>query len=276
MKKLIFILALTLLFAACSVEENAPTDFNVLNNLPVDTGGVQSVYNHQSTNAPYGFYAYTPSSYNVDGPNYPLLVYLHGSEEIGDSAIDPTQLSKLMQSGPPMLIGQNNWDPTYPMVVVSPQSHETNWETDKIHDLISYLIDHFKVNEKRIYLIGCGIGGDAVFRYAREYSNDSYAAACVPIFEDEKIIKAKNFSKIPTWMLRGSAEGGVAVNTSIKTKENISVLSPMQKVKISTYYVGDDYSWPISNVDTDMGIEDNDIMAFSQSIYDWMFQFEKD
>ena len=271
MKKLIFILALPLLFVACSMEENGPTDFNVLNNLPADTGGVQSAFALQSTNAPYGFYAYTPGAYSANGPEYPLLVYLHGSDETGNSAIDPAQLNKVMQSGPPMLIGQNNWDPTYPMVVVSPQSHEATWESDKIHDLITYLIDQYQVNTKRIYLTGCGIGGDGVLRYVRDYGEDSYVAACVPIDG----IRANNFSKIPTWMLRGNPEGGIAVNTSTKTKEKVNVLSPSQKVKISTYSEEGDNSWPITNIDTDAGTETNAVQALSQSIYDWMFQYQK-
>ncbi len=74
------------------MDDNGPIDYNVLSNLPLDTGGIQTAHFHESTNSPYGFYEYQPSSYSVDGPEFPLLVFLHGAGEKGNSAVDPNKL----------------------------------------------------------------------------------------------------------------------------------------------------------------------------------------
>ena len=75
MKRLFIILGLAGLFAACGENKINPLDFNVLSNLPIDTGGVHLAKIHESTSAPYGHYIYTPSSYSKDGPEFPLLIF---------------------------------------------------------------------------------------------------------------------------------------------------------------------------------------------------------
>ena len=73
----IFILA----FSSCSDDIEKPKDFNHLANLPKDTGGIQTPFLKGSTASPYGFYLYTPSAYSENGPEFPLLVFLHGAGE---------------------------------------------------------------------------------------------------------------------------------------------------------------------------------------------------
>jgi predicted peptidase len=275
-RKFIFILIVPIFLAACSKENNNPTDFNVLQNLPADSGGVQKAYPYESTDSPYGFYAYTPSGYSADGPEYPLLVFLHGSGEKGNSAADPAKLDLVLRNGPPMLIKKNQWSPTYPMIVTSPQCHDGGWNAQKIHEFIKYVRANFRVNTKRIYVTGLSMGGYGTFSYIGEYGDDSYAAACVPICGGGNTGKAENFMNVPIWIFHGDADGTVPVNNSIKMADAINALNPQLKAKLTIYPGVGHNSWSITYDGTGMGRESRDFDDFSMSVYDWMFQYQKE
>ncbi|NJN28406.1 MAG: hypothetical protein HC819_21760 [Cyclobacteriaceae bacterium] len=275
MKNVLLILLVPALMASCAKDDAGPLDFNVLKNLPADSGGVQKAHVLNSTEAPYGFYAYTPSAYTSDGPEYPLLIFLHGMGEIGNSASDAKKLELVLRNGPPMLIKKNKWQPRYPMIVVSPQCHHGWWESAKVHELITYLAEHYQVNKKRIYITGLSMGGYGTFGYVGDYGDESYAAACVPICGGGDPKEAKNFGNTPTWIFHGDADGTVNVNQSINMATNINNLNPAQKAKLTIYPGVSHNSWSMTYDGTGMGKESKNYDAFSQSIYDWMFEHEK-
>ena len=276
MKKYLFILIVPALFAACDKQGVDPRDFNILSNLPIDTGGVQKAFVHESTSSPYGFYAYTPSSYQEDGAEFPLLVFLHGSGEKGNSAVDPNKLELVLRTGIPWIINKDKWEPTYPMIVASPQCHDGNWNAEKIHEFIGHLIAKYRINTKRIYMTGLSMGASGTFSYVGNYANESYVAACVPICGIGSTGKAESFIDIPTWAFHGDADGAVSVNYSINMIDAINAFNPPLKAKMTVYPGVGHNSWSKTYDGTGMGTESNDYDAFDQSIYDWMFEFQKD
>lgn len=276
MKRFLVILIIPAIIAACDLQNIDPTDFNVLSNLPLDTGGILKAHVHESTSSPYGFYAYTPSAYKDDGPEFPLLIFLHGAGEKGNSAVDPTNLDLVLRTGIPRLINKDKWDPRYPMIVASPQCHDGGWNADKIHEYIGYLMSKYRINKKRIYVTGLSMGGYGTFSYVGNYGNESYAAACVPICGGGSTGKAESFLDIPTWAFHGDADGTVSVNNSIKMIDAINALNPILKAKLTIYPGVGHNSWSMTYDGTGMGTESNDYDAFNQSIYDWMFEFQKE
>jgi predicted peptidase len=270
------VIAFSAFAAACGKQKIDPTDFNILSNLPVDTGGVHLAKIHESTSAPYGHYIYTPSSSSKAGPEFPLLIFLHGAGQKGNSSNDPAKLDLVLRNGPPILIEGSEWNPTYPMIVASPQCHDGDWNAEKIHDFITYLINEYPVNTKRIYITGLSMGGYGTFSYIGDYGDDSYAAACVPICGGGNINKAESFQNIPTWAFHGDADRTVSVNNSIKMIEAINALNPPEKAKLTIYPgVGHD-SWSMTYDGTGMRTESSEYDGFNQEIYDWMFQFQKE
>src|SRR6185295_14488401 len=101
-----------------------PPSTNPLDDLPKDTGGEHSAIVLGADRSPYGYYLYKPSGYSSDGPRFPLLVFLHGSGQIGNSKDDATDLDSVLREGPPHLILLGTWAPQYPMIVASAQCHE--------------------------------------------------------------------------------------------------------------------------------------------------------
>lgn len=276
MKRLFAILISLGFLASCNDSSIDPLDFNVLSNLPLDTGGTHSAKIHESTNAPFGHYIYTPSSYSADGPEFPLLIFLHGSGEKGNSKDNPEKLDLVLRNGPPKLIKKELWNPSYPMIVASPQCHEGGWNSNLIHEFIEYLVDNYKVNKKRIYITGLSMGGYGTFGYIGDFGKESYAAACIPICGGGNKGKAENFATIPTWAFHGDADKTVAPSRSIDMINAINIFSPSPKAKLTIYPGVSHNSWAMTYDGSGMGTESKEYDPFSQSIYNWMFQYEKE
>ncbi len=276
MKRYFSIIIPVLILAACSENKINPLDFNILSNLPIDTGGVHIAKIHASTSSPYGYYIYTPSSYKNDGPEFPLLVFLHGSGERGNSKDDPSKLELVLRNGPPKMIERKTWNPTYPMIVASPQCHEAGWNSELIHEFIEFLITKYKVNIKRIYITGLSMGGYGTFGYVGAFGDLSYAAACVPICGGGNTGLAENFYTVPTWAFHGDADKTVLPSRSIDMINAINEFNPSPNAKLTIYPGVGHNSWSITYDGTGMGTESNEYDTFNQSIFDWMFQFEKE
>jgi predicted peptidase len=102
----------------------------------------------------FGHFLYTPSGYESDTSNYPLILFMHGYGERGDSRDEAPVLNKVKTWGPPKLIEAGKWNPSYPFIVASPQLVTEYWASDEIHEFIEYLIKKYRINKKRIYVTG--------------------------------------------------------------------------------------------------------------------------
>jgi len=132
-----------------------------------------------------GFYQYLPAGYSTGTTKYPLLVFLHGTGELGNGTTD---LPKLLDNGsPPDLIANGQFPTsftvkgqTFSFIVISPQF--VAWPSDDDVDaVINYAIAHYRVDTNRVYLTGLSMGGSAVWSYAPENGHAQKLAGIVPI-----------------------------------------------------------------------------------------------
>jgi predicted peptidase len=259
-------------FFVISCKKDDMKDYNILSNLPADNGGIHAAYPLGSNDSPYGFYLYTPS---VNGPDYPLLVFLHGAGEKGNSDVDPKILDIVLRNGPPKLIEQGKWNPTYPMIVVSPQCQDGNWSAIKIHELIKFIINTNHVNKKRIYVTGLSMGGYGTFNYLTTTADSCFAAAAVPICGGGVTTKVAGMKHIPLWAFHGDADNTVPMSGSVDMVNAINAVNPLIKAKLTIYPgVGHD-SWTRTYDGSGMETESSEYDAFNIQIYDWMFRYER-
>ena len=134
-----------------------------------------------------GFYEYLPQGYNPAGAQtYPLLLFIHGLGELGPGT--PATLPLVLRNGPPKQINQGIFPTSFTVngqtqryIVISPQFIDWPTPTD-INNIITYLLQNYKVNINRVYLTGLSMGGGVVWEYAGD--NSLYAnrlAAIIPI-----------------------------------------------------------------------------------------------
>ncbi|MGE5942817.1 MAG: dienelactone hydrolase family protein, partial [Flavobacteriales bacterium] len=248
---------------------------NDLDLLPIDMGGTHKAMLLGNTDAKYNHYIYTPSGYNNNSTSYPLLVFLHGSGEIGNADTNTEALNKVITHGPPKLIELKQWSPKYPMIVASPQLTFGIWKPEDIHSFISYLIKNYNINTKRIYITGVSLGGYGCFTYVSQYASDSYAAAIVPIAGGGYPNTGDRFKTTPVWAFHGDNDNAVPLRESIDIINDINRENPENRAKLTIYPdVGHD-SWTRTYDSSGMGDESKNYDPFDMSIYDWMFLFEK-
>ncbi|MEO9872079.1 carboxylesterase family protein [Ekhidna sp.] len=272
-----FSLFTLLLFFLFSCGDDDSTDPGDLNSLPIDEGGINEAKVLGSTSAVYGHYVYTPSGYNQNSADYPLLVFLHGSGEKGNSDTNPDDLKKVLVHGPLKLIETEMWSPTFPMIVVAPQLPTgENWNADNVHDFIQYLIDNYNINESRIYLTGLSLGAIGSFAYIAKYGSDSFVAAVVPIAGQGNTSKGDQYVDIPIWAFHGDNDNTVRTAGSINMVEAINEANPTTRAKLTIYPGVGHNSWTRTYDGSGMGDESTDYDAFNMSIYDWMFTFQKE
>ena len=245
-------------------------------NLPGDTGGEHTPFVLGSTDSPYGFYLYIPGGYETTAQPYPLLIFLHGSGERGDSDINPDALDKVLSNGPPKLIRQGTWDPPYPMIVASLQCPTgAYWDPAKVHETIEYFISEYRINVSRVYMTGLSMGGYGTFNYLGRYGDDSYVAAAVPICGSGNTSQASQFKHIPLWAFHGMEDTTVSVSGSIDMVEAINAEVPDVRAKLTLYPDVGHNSWSRTYDGSGMGTESGDYDAFDESIFRWMFRYTR-
>ncbi|MDQ6763599.1 MAG: dienelactone hydrolase family protein, partial [Bacteroidota bacterium] len=240
--------------------------------LPKDLGGVNTPV-YLNNNLMYGYYIYTPSGYSNNTYEYPLLVFLHGSGQVGNSKVTQSDLQRVNAYGPGYNITQNKWAPRYPMIVVSPQTTNLNFDADSLNTFINYIVNNYRINPHRIYLTGLSLGGAGTFTYLATYPNNNIAAAVPMSSPYEKRTNINNLLTVPIWTFVGGADANAS--KLVTTIDMINQLKPIYKAKITIFPGVGHNCWDLVYSGSGMGSEDKNYDLFNMSIYDWMFQYKK-
>lgn len=253
--------------------------YSGLTDLPKDTGGVQKAYPlNPESNAGLGYYAYTPGGYDDNDKEYPLIVFLHGSGERGNSSETPQLLDLVLVHGPSKLIAENSWNPRFPCLVVSPQS-EGEWLPEHIHGFIEYLINTYRVNPKRIYVTGLSMGARGCWNYEGTIGHKSYAAALVPICGNGQPGLASQMINAPIWAFHGADDEVVKAFSnggSFQMVTAVNASNPDFQAKLTIFPGVGHNAWEKTYDNSGIGTGSPDYDPFDMNIYDWMFQYRKE
>lgn len=118
---------------------------------------------------------FLPASYGQDPQvTWPLLVFLHGSREVG------RDINRVRRAILPQIVEEN---PDFPFIVVSPQSPtmQRGWypSLDAIEALLDALQAELAIDPDRIYLTGLSMGGYGAWALAMD--DPDRFAAIVPV-----------------------------------------------------------------------------------------------
>ena len=131
----------------------------------------------------------------------PLLVYLHGAGERGDT---PDKLDHLLRHGIPKLINEGR---RLPAVVLCPQC-PTNAVWDNIVFAVKALIDtvakEYGILSDRILLTGSSMGGYGSFALA--LAHPTLFAAIAPISGGNMSWRASNLKTTPVYAVHGACD----------------------------------------------------------------------
>ncbi len=261
------------------IEEEQEAHFSVIIDesdlaiLPEDTGGEHLAVELKDTEAPFGYYIYKPEGYAKDGPEYPLLIFLHGwSPNLGNEPLE-----NVLSGGPPRLIESNSWNPKFPFLVVSPQLKTNYWPPFTLHTFISYLKEKYQVNADRIYLTGLSLGGGGCWYYVGEV-DDHYVAAIVPISASGAPHLIENLSKVPIWAFHGGLDGTVNAYDnygSVPLVEAINMAEPKVRARLTVYPNVGHNAWSMTYDGSGQNYAGQTYDKFELDIYEWLLGYKK-
>ncbi|RKN76892.1 alpha/beta hydrolase [Ulvibacterium marinum] len=198
------------------------------------------------------YYLYYPKGYESN-PNkeFPLLLFLHGGGESGDS------LQTLKKNGPPKLIVEGK---QFPFLILAPQNpHKRKWwNVRAVNQLLDSIVGNNRVDRNRIYLTGLSRGGGAAWEMAVQYPKKFAAMAVVcgmtPVPYASWIDR-----KMPIWVFHGEEDKSIPISES---ENMVKALKKMGYDIRFTRYPGVGHnSW---------------IQAYStEELYDWFMEQDR-
>jgi predicted esterase len=175
----------------------------------------------------HGYLEYLPVGYNPVGSTlYPLLINIMGLGTTGDGSL--TSLNNLYNvhgGNPHDQAYDGSWPDaftvngqTFQFVVITPQfiqnmlSHIPT--PTEVNEVVDYMVQHYKIDTSRIYLIGSSQGAGAVWDYAGGGSQYArrlaaiipFAGVSFPFQEKSNIMK---FSKVAVWGFHNDLDNSV-------------------------------------------------------------------
>lgn len=138
---------------------------------------------------------YLPKDYRPDQGPWPVLLFLHGSGEMG------MDLEKVKIQGVPRLIAAGQ---DFPYIVVAPQTPVRPWNPQLLAGLLDEIERRYRVDSRRIYLTGLSMGGAGAWALAA-YQPQRFAAV-VPICgygEGSSLLPVK---ELPVWTFHGAKD----------------------------------------------------------------------
>lgn len=155
-----------------------------------------------------GYYLFLPEGYYKDKEEWPLMLFLHGGGERGDS------LELIKIHGPPKIVDKKK---DFPFILVSPQcpffqSWSSEFMVSYLSSLLDEIVTNYRVDEDRVYITGLSMGGYGTWRLAIEYP--FRFAAILPICgggNPEKVCKIKH---LPVWTFHNVEDDRVPIQRS--------------------------------------------------------------
>jgi hypothetical protein len=193
----------------------------LINISPVNS---QQIEQHSSIKTDY--LIYFPPNYNVDqNEKWPLMIYLHGA------GLREYSMAGLKDDYMPWHLEH---DKILPFIVVSPLGNTNGWDITILNFLLENLIQKYKVNENKIYLMGHSMGGFGTWNWA--IMNPEKFAAIVPVSgcsNSIDILSAWKLRNMPIWVFHGQNDKIVDIHCNIEMVNELNKFS--KKVKFCIY-----------------------------------------
>lgn len=155
----------------------------------------------------FNYYLYYPEEYEVnEEEKFPLLLFLHGGGESGDSLV------KVKRNGPPKLLARGK---KFPFLILAPQNPHKKmwWDTRALVQLLDTIVENNRVDKKRIYLTGLSRGGWAAWEMAVQYP-EKFAALAVVCGMTPVPYASWLDKNMPIWVFHGEEDQSIPISES--------------------------------------------------------------
>ncbi|MEX6687502.1 right-handed parallel beta-helix repeat-containing protein [Danxiaibacter flavus] len=231
------------------------------------------------TNRIGGYWEYLPADYNTSGKKYPLILFFHGSGELGSGS--QADLKKVLKWGPTKLIANGSWPKTFTVngesftpIVISPQYRNTSRSLDDYKALMAYVLKKYRIDESRIYMTGLSHGGGTAIYYPSISDDGANKVAAVVTSAESVYGNAAGiarFAKVdmPLWMCSNRNDPKVPIRYSLSWYDGLKDYSP----RVSPQPLMDIFDQ--KGHDSWSKMYDPNYRPRGLNVYEWMFQFKR-
>jgi predicted peptidase len=149
---------------------------------------------------------YVPPAYERGSESsWPLILFLHGSEQRGD---DPRKLQDLAL----LAFAEKNRD--FPFITIIPQCpSNTRWPPRVVKSVLDSVESMVRVDRNRVYLTGFSLGGYGTWQTAAAYPGTF--AAIAPLCGMSDLPDTARLTRTPVWAFHGAQDVNVPVTESL-------------------------------------------------------------
>lgn len=199
-------------------------------------------------NKTLGYHLYIPNGATT---NMPLIVFLHGSGELGD--LDAVKNYGMMYSA------KQIYGDDFPFIGLQPSCPNYGWGDKPLKELIDYIVDEYDIDEDRIILTGHSMGAVGVWSYGASYGD--FFSCAVPISWSSGALSQdgiKNLAKIPIKAYYGTEE---------KDLDSGNLVQNMQSTVNRVYNAGGDIELIALEGYTHSMTKDQ---TYTEELFEWM------
>lgn len=154
------------------------------------------------------YLVYLPKGYSNDDKKWPLVLFLHGSGERGDS------LDSVKRNGLPMLVDDGK---DFPFILISPQCPlGRRWDILSLITLLDEAEKIYRVDTERVYVTGLSMGGEGTWKLIMAEPHRFAAAAPVCGRTGSAYLDACRLKNLPIWIFHGGMDDVVSLDESVR------------------------------------------------------------
>lgn len=179
------------------------------------------------------YLVYLPKGYNNDNSKWPLVLFLHGAGERGDS------LDFVKRNGPPMLVKEGK---DFPFILISPQCPlGRRWDVLSLITLLDEVEKIYRIDTKREYVTGLSMGGEGTWKLIMTEPDRFAAAAPVCGRTGSAYLDACILKNIPIWVFHGAMDDIVSLDESVRMVKALDACG--NEVKFTVYPRANHNAW---------------------------------
>jgi predicted peptidase len=147
-----------------------------------------------------------PVYYHSRSADFPLIVFLHGTEQRGDNPA-------LLKSVAALTIV--DVEGTLPFIAAFPQCpSNSRWSPEALMAMLDAIEHALRIDRDRVYLTGFSLGGNGTWRTAAAFPD--VFAAIAPVCGMSDISDVPRLRDIPVWAFHGALDQNVPLGESEK------------------------------------------------------------
>jgi len=269
----LMVLSLTVSCKKDTVDTPPPDDNEPVETEPAVLRGITKEINFNCK----GYYEALPARYNETTKKYPIIIYFHGSGQIGNGA---SELSRVLNAGLAKVLAEKRFPANFlvnkqnfSFIVIMPQFTSPP-NNGTVKSFVDYIKANYRYDPARVYLSGSSLGARTLTEFAAAYPTEQ--TAIVPLagalFTDlDQKAKRIADNRVAAWLFHNELDESISSSESKNFVAAVNKFNPAIPARITIFPTSNSPqqhdAWTIPT--------NPDYRESGKNIYEWMLQYKR-